>query len=80
MNNPISLANMQSGQNGTVVQMDGGYGMTRRLDNLGIRIGKKVRKVSSQLMRGPVIINHGNTRVAIGFGMAQRILVEIELP
>ena len=78
MNNRVSLVTMDAGQTGTVVQIDGGYGMMRKLDKLGIRIGKKVQKVTSQLIRGPVIINHGNTRVAVGFGMAQRIWVNIE--
>ncbi len=78
MNGMISLADMKSGQNGRIVQIDGRVGMTCRLDVLGLRIGKKIKKVSGQLMRGPVIVSHGNTRAAVGFGMAQRIWVEIE--
>ena len=78
MNSRMSLANMRAGQTGTVVQIDGGHGMMHRLDKLGIRAGKKVQKVTGQLIRGPVIVNQENTRVALGFGMAQRIWVEIE--
>ena len=78
MNGLISLVDMKSGQNGRIVQIDGRVGMTCRLDVLGLRIGKKIKKVSRQLMRGPVIVSHGNTRTAVGFGMAQRIWVEIE--
>jgi len=78
MNGLISLADMKSGQKGRIVQIDGGGGMTRRLDALGLRVGKQIKKVSKQLMRGPVIISHGNTRAAVGFGMTQRIWVEIE--
>jgi ferrous iron transport protein A len=51
--------------------------MLRRLDSLGMRIGVEVRKVSAQLMRGPVTVQVGGTQLAIGFGMAQRILVEV---
>lgn len=80
MNEPISLASMRSGQNGRIVQIDGGGGMTRRFDTLGLRVGKQIKKVSRQLIRGPVIVSHGNTRAAVGFGMAQRIWVEIEQP
>jgi len=78
MNGMISLSDMKSGQSGRIVQIDGRVGMTCRLDVLGLRIGKKIKKVSRQLMRGPVIVSHGNTRAAVGFGMAQRIWVEIE--
>jgi ferrous iron transport protein A len=40
-------------------------------------VGKKVTKVSAQLMRGPVTVRIDNSQVAIGFGMAKKILVEI---
>ncbi|MBU0478855.1 ferrous iron transport protein A [bacterium] len=80
MNGLISLVNMRSGQNGKIVQIDGGAGMNCRLDALGLRVGKTIKKVSRQLMRGPVIVSHGNTRAAVGFGMAQKIWVEIEQP
>jgi ferrous iron transport protein A len=52
--------------------------MVNRLNALGIRPGKKITKVNSMLMRGPVTVQLGSTRLAIGFGMANRILVEIE--
>ena len=78
MNEPISLANMRSGQNGRIVKIDGGGGMTHRLDALGLRVGRQIQKVSRQLMRGPIIVSHGNTRAAVGFGVAQKIWVEIE--
>jgi ferrous iron transport protein A len=44
---------------------------------MGIRPGKKVTRVGSALMRGPVTIKVGNARVAIGFGMAGKIMVDL---
>jgi len=44
---------------------------------LDIRLGKKVTKVSSSLFRGPVTLRVDNAQVAIGFGMANRIIVEV---
>ena len=72
----LTLALMRSGQNGIVVQILGGRGMAERLSALGIRPGQRVTKVSSMFMRGPVAIQIGNAQVAIGFGMAMRIIVE----
>lgn len=72
------MAEMGSGETGKVVGLWGGYGLARNLEKLGIRMGSKIRKVSQQFMRGPVVISCGNTQVAIGFGMARRIMVEIE--
>ena len=71
------LTAMQTGQTGRVVQIQGGRGMIGRLEVLGVRVGRELRKVSSQFMRGPVVLEVGNTQVAIGFGMASRILVEV---
>ena len=74
----ITLRQMPSGQSGKVVEIQGGHGMVNRLSALGIRPGKKITKVSSMLMRGPVTVRTGSTRLAIGYGMANRILVELE--
>ncbi|MBA7647965.1 hypothetical protein ES703_55744 [subsurface metagenome] len=74
----VTLRQMQSGQSGKVVQIQGGFGLVNRLSALGIRPGKRITKVSSMLMRGPVTIQSGNTQVAVGFGMANKIIVELD--
>ena len=74
----ITLRQVRSGQSGRVVRIDGGRGLVSRLNSLGVRPGKRITKVSSMLMRGPVTIQVGSTQVAIGFGMASRIIVELE--
>lgn len=73
-----TLARMRAGQGGVVVQIQGGRGLTGRLNALGIIPGKRITKISSTLMRGPVTIEVDRTRVAIGFGMASRILVQLD--
>ena len=72
----IDLTRMQTGQSGVVIQILGRRGMVDRLSALGIRPGIKITKVSSMFMRGPVTIQLGSAQVAIGFGMAHRIIVE----
>ena len=73
-----TLVQMQTGQSGTVVQIQGGHGLVNRLNSLGIRPGKKIIKVSSMLMRGPVTIQVDRAQVAIGFGMANKIIVRLD--
>jgi ferrous iron transport protein A len=73
----INLTEMRAGQHGQVVAVQGGRGMVMKLEALGIRPGVEITKVSSQIMRGPVIVRAGNTQIAIGFGMAQRIIIEL---
>ena len=72
------LSDLKPGQSGVVVQIQGGHGLVNRLNALGIRPGQRITKVSSMLMRGPVAAQLGRTQVAIGFGMANKIIVELE--
>lgn len=77
----INLTRLKSGEKGVVVEIQGGCGLTRRLQMLGIRIGVTVEKNSDQFLHGPVVVRvrgaqGGGGQVALGFGMAKRILVE----
>jgi ferrous iron transport protein A len=74
----LTLAEMRTGQTGTLVGVLGGHGLIQRLDALGIRPGKKVTKLSSTLFRGPVTLRVNNTKVAVGFGMARKIIVKVD--
>ena len=84
----ITVRQMQPGQSGTVVQILEGHGHPRgrghghgfvdRLHSLGIRPGRRITKVSAMFMRGPVTLQVGQAQVAIGYGMAGKILVEVE--
>ena len=73
----ITLRQMQAGQSGIVVQIQGGHGLINRLSALGIRPGKRITKVGSMFMRGPVTIQLGSAQVAIGFGMANKVIVDL---
>jgi ferrous iron transport protein A len=77
-NEQLTLAEMRTGQTGTVVGVLGGHGLIRRLDALGIRPGRKVTKLSSTIFRGPVMLRVNSTQVAVGFGMARKIIVEAD--
>ena len=74
----MTLADMNAGQQGTIVQVEGGYGITHRLASMGIRPGKMVTKVSSMLMRGPVTVKIDNSQIALGHGMANKIYIELQ--
>ena len=74
----ITLRQMWSGQSGIVANIEGGHGLVNRLNALGIRPGKRITKISSMLMRGPVTIQLDSAQVAIGFGMANKIIVKLD--
>jgi len=74
----LTLAQMEIGETGRIVEVRGGLGLIRRLDALGIRPGKKVTKTSSTFFRGPVTLQIDNAQVAVGFGMARKIIVQTD--
>ena len=74
----IDLTQMQPGESGLIAEIQGGYGLIRKVQSIGIRPRKKITKVSSHFWRGPQTIKIDNLRVAVGFGMAKRIFVEVQ--
>ncbi len=74
----VDLTQMQPGEAGIVKEIQGGYGLIRKLQSMGIRPGKKITKVSSHFWRGPQTVEIDNLQIAVGFGMARRIFVEVE--
>jgi ferrous iron transport protein A len=74
----VILARMKTGRSGNVVRIEGGRGLVNRLSALGVRPGRRITKVGSMFMRGPVTIQLGNAQVAVGFGMANKIIVELD--
>jgi len=74
----INLTMMKPGEKGKVVEIAGGKGLISRLESLGIIPGAEITKISEQIMHGPVVIKIGNTQVAIGYGMARKVMVNID--
>ncbi|HLV10386.1 MAG TPA: FeoA family protein [Halanaerobiales bacterium] len=72
----FSLNQLRIGEKGEIIELMGGYGVKKRLNALGIREGKEVTKISSSFLKGPVTIQAGQSRIAIGYGMAEKILIK----
>ncbi len=69
------LSTMKSGQEGIVKQVAGGMGFIKKLINIGIRTGTKIKVVNAS--GGPIIVSSEGTKSAIGRGAASRILIEV---
>lgn len=74
----VDLTQLKPGEEGIVKEIIGGPGLVERLNNMGIRVGHKVKKISSHFWHGPQTIQVGNSTFALGYGMAKKILVEVE--
>ena len=73
----LPLTAMRPGQRGLIVEVKGGRRLGDRLEALGVRPGKRVTKVSSMLLGGPVTVEVDRSQIAIGHHMAARILVDV---
>ena len=74
----IDLTQLRPGESGLVVEIKGGFGMSRRMQVLGIRRGKRITKISSHFWRGPQTVEIDGFQVAVGFGMASRVFVGVK--
>ena len=74
----ISLIKMRANQKGKIIEISGGHILQHRSMSMGIYIGREIRKLSHFALRGPVTIKVGRSVIALGYGMASKVFVEIE--
>jgi ferrous iron transport protein A len=72
----VSLADLPQGEKCTVVLAAGGHGMVRRLAEMGLTPGTDVRVVRSAPMHGPIEVSVRGVSLALGRGIASRVLVK----
>lgn len=72
---PLTLASV--GENVRLVDIRGGQELRKRLADLGFTQGMSLRIVQKDA-NGPVILAVKDSRMALGHGMAQKVMVELE--
>ena len=69
-----NLLSLQNGRSARISSIAGGKQMVRRMLSLGLRVGTVVNMLNH---RGQsVVIQNSGTRVALGPGVAEKLLVE----
>ena len=71
----MPLAMMSEGEEGTVVHVTAGRGLARRLAEMGIGPGARVRVIRNG--PGPMLVSVRGVRMAIGRGIAMKVMVEV---
>ena len=69
------LGFLAPGEEGVIKEIAGGTGINERLRGMGMTKGKSLRMIQNNAC-GPVIVALGETRLALGRGMALKVLVE----
>ena len=69
-----NLLSLRNGHSGRIASIEGDNLLVRRMLSLGLRVGAVVNMLNH---RGKgVVIQNAGTRVALGPGMAEKLLVE----
>ena len=71
----MTLMNLPVGTKAQIIGLRGGFKMQRHLISLGILPGKIIQKIVTQPIGGPIIVEVERIRIAIGRGIARRIIV-----
>ena len=75
---PLTLDALPVGVQARIAAIQGGRNLHRRLLGLGLRVGSRVEALHHR-GRGVVVASSGN-RIALGGGVAEKLLIEILPP
>ena len=75
----MSLAMAKSGEQVVIKDMTGGKNVRTRLSSMGLRLGDTLEVINNNGL-GRLIVGHGPTRLALGRGVAQKIMVSLAQP
>jgi ferrous iron transport protein A len=70
----IPLSRIAVGERARIVQVAGGRMLTLRLLGLGLRVGSEIQVLHHR--GGGLVVSHEETRVALGGGIVEKLLVE----
>jgi ferrous iron transport protein A len=74
----ISLIRIRENQKAKVLEISGGRILQHRMMSMGIYPGREIIKMSHFALRGPVAVRVGRSVLALGYGVAAKIIVEVE--
>lgn len=69
------LSEMDYGEQGTVTEIE--EDLRKRVAGMGIRVGKTLRMVTKQPIKGPVDVIVDGAETSLGLDMAGKIVVEV---
>ncbi len=75
LKNVVSLTSLREGEIGVVAYTVGGFGLVRRLAEMGLTPGVKVKVLRRGPFRGPFQIEVRGVALALGHGVASRVFV-----
>ncbi len=74
----LSLIELRDGETGLIVSVNGGKMLNKRLADLGLTPGVRIKILRKTLFAGPVQVEVFGSRLVLGRGLASKIMVETE--
>ncbi|HDO19319.1 MAG TPA: ferrous iron transport protein A [Thermoplasmatales archaeon] len=69
------LYDMEYGEEGIVKSID--PAIMSHVAGMGVRVGKKIKMLTKQPIKGPVVISINRSEISLGKGIAEMIVVEV---
>jgi ferrous iron transport protein A len=66
---------MEFGESGTVTEIRANVA---ELNRMGMRKGKRLKMITKQPVKGPVVVIISEVEIAMGLDMAAQVMVELE--
>ena len=70
------LSEMNYGEEGTVTSIN--TDLREKIAGMGIRVGKKLKMITKQPIKGPVVVVVDEANTSLGLGIADKIMVEVK--
>ena len=72
----IKLSEMSYGEEGIVKQID--EDLRNKVAGMGVRVGKKLKMITKQPVKGPVVVLVDEANTSLGREVAEKIIVKVE--
>ncbi|MDM7911709.1 MAG: FeoA family protein [Methanotrichaceae archaeon] len=73
----IALTKAPFNQPLEIKSVSGGFSWEKKFESLGIRKGRRMRKIACQPFGGPVVVEVDGSKISLGRGIASKIEVEV---
>ena len=70
------LSEMKYEEEGTVTDIEGT--LRKKVAGMGIRVGKRLKMITKQPIKGPVVVVVDEANTSLGLDVAERIIVEMK--
>jgi len=77
MKNELTLVKLKEGENAEITNICAGWMATKRLADLGLTPKTKIKVLRKTAIQGPIEIEVRGTRLALGRGLASKVLVKL---